>query len=337
MGHVFWSETDIDEGSFSVGLSDGKNLAFRTRLSDGSRSRYDLLPVGEGSSNKPIGHIDVEDSSTSHRFGIWKLNDNSAGTFEVVRKNFGPEPSAAEPLEKSQAQISNKEVPLGAITLYRADLERIIAELSSYFEEPFLPLIRAKEGGQVFVRNAGEYLARRDLPERISELTISIEKPSTHGLKKIVNLILNDDLDSKISVSSPDELWTEAVAQRLSRFMSEFTSTFTGFLRRHGLNVNSLLLVAVLIALPEFRLLDRILIVGLTIILMFVVVWSHKLVPYARIYLDPEKARKPYSKELPSVILGIVATLAISALSALPKLAAWISNAAENLVRLVGN
>lgn len=220
-------------------------------------------------------------------------------------------------------------MPLGAITIYRTDLERILAEIESYFDEPVVPIIRARENDQIVVRNAVEYLARGELPEKLKELTIAAEVPSDHGLKKIVNLSLSDDLDSKITVSSPDELWTEAVGQRLNSYMQQFTSTFTGFLRRHGLNINSFFLVLLLIALPEFELFDRIVLVILALIVMVIIARSQKLVPFARIYLDPDKVRKPYSKEIPSMILGGVTAAAGAAITALPTVSEWIAKGLE--------
>ena len=311
-------------------------LTLETRHDAGDPKRFVLTGKAPDNSTQTVGYLELEDASQSHRVGTWRLTDRSTGTFEVVLKEFGGSTSAS-PIEQSQLLIANKEVPLGAITLYRTDLSRIISELESYFDGPVTVVIRAKESEQVMVRNVAEYLARGDLPDMVKELTLAVEKEATHGLKKIVTITLSDDLDSKIAVSSPDELWTEAVAQRLSRFLEQFTSTFTGFLRRHGLNVNFFMFLGLLIALPEFELADRIIIVLLAIGLMLVIVRSHKLVPFARIYLDPDRVRRPYAKELPSAILGVVAALAISAFTALPKITGWISKAAEWLASALAN
>lgn len=336
VGHLFWEEGHEGVGKIALGQMDGKTLTFISKRQTANPKKYDLeFPSTGTGTNEPIGTLNIEFQNQTARAGTWSLNDGSAGTFEVVIKNIGQTAPDQNPLEKSQVQIANKDVPLGAITLYRPDLSRIISELESYYQEPVVPIIRAKEGDQVIVRNAVEYLARGDLPDKVKELSIVVEANSLHGLKKIINLTLSDDLDSKISVSSPDELWTEAVSQRLSRYMTEFTSSFTGLLRRHGLNINSIILVMLLVALPEFKLSERIVLAFLVIILILLVAQSHKLVPYARIYLDPDRVRKPYSKEIPSVILGIFASIAAATLTALPKISEWITDLIQSVASLI--
>lgn len=329
VGNLYWAEDDQGAGTISVGLSNGKNVRFFTRRDAGEPNKYHL-EVREGdSAPQVVGHLKIEHGNQSMRAGVWSLNDGSAGTFELIIKVIGEQPKADNPIERSQVQIANKDVPLGAITLYRPDLDRVIAELETYFEGPVIPIIRAKEGDQVLVRNAAEYLSRSDLPDKIKEITIALETNAAHGLKKIVSLTLSDDLESKISISSPDELWTEAVSQRLSKYLKEFTGTFTGYFRRHGLTINSLLLLFLVVVLPEFALFERVVITGLTLTLMFLVVRGHKLVPFARIYLDRDRVRRPFAKELPSVILGGVATATAALITAIPAVTGFITRTIE--------
>ncbi|NCP17700.1 MAG: hypothetical protein GW855_00860 [Erythrobacter sp.] len=332
IGNLYWAEEADGTGSIFLGQTNGATLKFSARFDEDNASQVHLDIVNADRGDlEHVGSLELLTHIQSFRAGTWSLNDGSAGTFEVVIKEIGRATATPNPLERSQVQIANKDVPLGAITIYRSDLDRIIAELESYFDEPVVPIFRAKEGDQVTARNAAEYLNRGDLPDKLKELTIAVESSAAHGLKKVINLTLSDDLESNISVSSPDELWTEAVAHRLNSFLQQFTSTFTGALRRHGLNINTVLLIVLLIMLPEFEFLERILITALTVCLMFVVFRSHKLVPFARIYLDPDRVRKPYSKELPSVILGLMATALAAALSTLPIIAEWIASAYEAL------
>lgn len=336
VGHLFWSENEQGVGELSLGQSNGNTLKFGIKRQQPNSNIYDLeIKNTETGESQTIGTMNVEVGNQSLRAGTWALNDGSAGTFEVVIKKVGENSPGQNPLEQSQVQIANKDVPLGAITIYRSDLLRVIAELESYFIEPVIPIIRAREGDQVIVRNAAEYLSRGELPELLKEMTILIESNAVHGLKKVINLTLSDDLDSKISVSSPNELWTEAVSQRLGRYMEQFTSTLTGFLRRHGLNVNTFFLIILLIALPEFQLLERVVLAILVVILMLIVARSHKLVPYARIYLDPDRVRRPFSKELPSVILGAFVAITTGALGALPKISEWIVNTLQSILNAI--
>ncbi|MFO6447708.1 hypothetical protein ACLBKU_11235 [Erythrobacter sp. NE805] len=279
----------------------------------------------DGSLSIVIGELLIENASTSHRNGSWRFADNSSGVFEFVRRSFSSEPSYLSPLEKSQLIVANKEVKLGAITLYRSDVERLIAEIESYFEQPVIPIIRAKEGDQYIAQNSAEYMSRRDLPRRVDEFTLSVEKPDDTGLKKIITIYLSDDMDSKIIVSSSDEMWTEAVASRLSGFMREFSGVFTGALRRHGLTVNTIAFFLLIIYTPEFDFPNRLIFLFLFVIFAFAFTRAHKLVPFARVYLDADQVKRPFAKELPSVILSAIGAAAVSAIASLPKITELVS------------
>lgn len=319
-GGAFLSEDEHCNGRLVFTQAEGTTLVFSSRYQSGNANTISLLLEGKDDGAPTIvGELNLESYSSSHRTGTWRFVDGSAGTFDLIKKEFGASATGTNPFETSQLSVSNKEVPLGAITMYRPDLSRLISEIESYFEGPIVPIIRAKENSQHLTANAAEYLARGDLPEELKELTVSAEQNAKHGLKRIVSITISDDLDSRVTVSSPDELWTEAVSVRLSAFMNEFTGTFTGFMRRHGTNFNGLLLLGLIVAAPELELEIRLALLAAILVFILVVTRTLRLVPFARVYLDPDRIRKPFSKEFPGAIMALFTAMAAAASTAAPE------------------
>ena len=234
-------------------------------------------------------------------------------------------------------RLRNREIPLGAITLYRADLDRLIAELETLVPAPNITTIRAVENEQIAIEQAAQFLARRDYVDVVRSMTISTAEVTSAPLKKIANVILNDDGSSLISVSSTDELWTEAAALRLNKYVNQFSSRFTGILRKHGLNVNSFILIAIIIWMPDRPLIERIIVFAIGMVIIFGIAKSHSLLPYNRVYLDPERQKKPFSKEIPGATMAAFAGIVTAGLSAAPQLFQVARRAIESIMAWLGS
>ncbi|WP_147418742.1 hypothetical protein [Sphingobium terrigena] len=328
-GPLYWTEDGEGAGEFSATTSDGKALAFSTASDSSTPNRIRLFTKDSGSGNAVlVGGMSFEIRAAKQCSGTWDLLDGSKGIFDLAlaeRPSESPSLSAQSPAP----QLWNKEALLGAVTLYRADLERLIAELETFVPAPATTYIRATEGGQVIVHQADAYLARRDRPDIIKDMSIVREEIVSTGFKKIATVNLNDSGENNISVSSPDELWTSAVSQRLESFMGQFTSVFTGILRKHGLNINSLILLCVLIVIPDYKINTRIFIAIGAILIILAIAGSHKFIRFARVYLDPDRPKNPYSKEVPSAIMALIATVIATGFSTLPQILDMLRKAAE--------
>jgi hypothetical protein len=89
-------------------------------------------------------------------------------------------------------------------------------------------------------------------------------------------------------------------------------------LRRQGLNINTIILFAILIWIPDRPLSERIIVFGLGVLLIAMIAKSHSMLPYNRVYLDPDRQKRPFAKEMPGAALAAVAGLVTSALSVAP-------------------
>lgn len=278
--------------------------------------------------NQKFGSAKIEWQSDDKATGSWQFATGAAGVFDLVRYADAPVASA-ETTTNLTDQVLNREVPIGAVTLYRPDLERLIAEMESLVPKPNITTIRATENGQIVVQSATKYLERKDYVDVVRVLTVSTAEVSEKPIKRIANVMLDNDGSSQILISSPDEIWTEAAASRLSKFLDQFSSKLTGWLRRQGLNINTIILFAILIWIPDRPLFERVIVFGLGVILIAMIAKSHSMLPYNRVYLDPERQKRPFAKEIPSAALAVVAGLVTSALSIAPdvfeQLGKWIA------------
>ena len=337
-GTLYWTDQPEGDGRFSVGLPDNQTLAFLTRPQAGDATKYLLyFPPSAGSPNSlPAGELSLEINESERRAGTWRLWNGAEGIFNLIPAGM-PSPSGPHnPASPQLVQFWNKDTPLGAITLYRSDLERLIAELESFVPEPRLTVIRANENDQTIVNKADIYLSRKDYPDVVRELVITCEEVIPQGYRKIITLNLNDDASSTLGVSSPDELWTAAVSIRTEKFISQFTSGLTGWLRKKGLNINSLILVGIIIWMPDRPLIERIFGFIAAVIVIFVIFKSHQLVPYTRVYLNPDKVRRPFEKEVPSIVLTSLAGVLAALVSALPSIIDKVSHVVESVWRVIG-
>ena len=233
IGNAFLDENEGGRGELRVALNNGA-VSVWTTLREGAQLQ---LNAATDENISVTGIIDVDFQSESGFSGTWQLSDGNKG---VV--NFVTAPSAQNPptqLPEQHAQLWNKTIPLGAITLYRADLERLIAEIESHIPQPLQTSIRATENGQVIAMPAKQYLARKEFVDQVNDIALLTEEVVSQGLKKQISVIMNNDGSSNVVAVSPDELWTSAVCSRVEGFLNQFGDRFSSLFRKYGLNVNS--------------------------------------------------------------------------------------------------
>jgi hypothetical protein len=311
-GALFLVESATAEPILTIGFTGGGDVTLRV-VRAGDSPQVELLDE----KGQRFGGATIEHESPKQMRGSWSFSSGAQGVFDLDL--YGQEASA-EPTAAPPDQIWNREVPLGAMTLYRTDLERLIAEMESLVAKPCRTVIRATENEQIVVEPSDKYLSRKDYLDVVRVLTLSTSEITDAPLKRIATVSLNDDGSSEMVTSSPDEIWTAAAALRLEKFLGQFSSRFTGWLRRNGLNINSFILIAILIWMPDRPLWQRIVVFALGVLLIAGIVKSHRLVPFNRVYLDPDRQKKPFAKELPSAFLAGVGAAVIGALASVPQI-----------------
>lgn len=331
-GPLYWAEPETGEGVLSATVGDNQVFSFATLRDPAAPDKINLYAdtPDEKGNRALLGSLTFDHATDIGCSGTWEWIDRTKGIFDLGIPARVGVPSDT-PVQELSLKLWNKDIPLGAITLYRNDLARLIAELESFVPEGASTIIRATEGGQVIIQTAADYLARGDLPDVLKHISISREEAVTAGFKKIVTVNLDDSGGNNIVVSSPDELWTSAVSQRVAGFMRQFTSVFTGFLRKHGLDFNAILLAIVVVALPDYSLNERIVIFAALIIIALLIARYHKFIRLARVYLDPDRTKRPFSKEVPSAIFALIVAAVAWVFSALPQIFELLQRIAKSI------
>lgn len=312
-GTLYFETRENEPSVLAIGFTGGPDVRL-SAIENETNGMVDLYIEG---TDRKFGFAKIESQSDNNASGYWQFATGATGVFDLIKQTNLPALSS-EPATNLLDQVLNREVPIGAVTLYRPDLERLIAEMESLVPKPNITTIRATENGQIVVQQASAYLDRRDYVDVVRILTVSTAEVTDRPIKRIANVMLDDDGSSQILISSPDEIWTEAAASRLSKFLDQFSSKLTGWLRKQGLNINTIILFAILIWIPDRPLIERIAIFGIGVLVIAMIAKSHSMLPYNRVYLDPDRQKRPFAKEMPGAALATVSAVVISALSAAP-------------------
>jgi hypothetical protein len=72
--------------------------------------------------------------------------------------------------------------------------------------------------------------------------------------------------------------------------------------------------------MPDRPLFERIIVFSLGLIIILIIAKSHDLLPYNRVYLDPDRQKRPFAKEIPGASVAAIAGLVTAGLSSAPKI-----------------
>lgn len=327
---VYFQEGPDGRGLLSIGWSGGGDISMDAEPGPQPNVRI-LKAVG---TDKPCGTLTIEQTSENQISGSWSLDSGALGIFELVLARDSNE--VQQVAAQTAQSLWDRARPIGAVTLDRADIVRLISEMESYVPEPRQTIIRATEYGQSIVQSAASYLGRTDYPEVVRSMVISTEEANKTSYHKVINLILDDDGSSRIVASSPDELWTAAAAQRLDEYLTQFSSRLTGWLRRRGLGINTVILIAILIWMPDRPLVERIIGFSLGVALIALIARSHKLLPYNRVYLNPQRQKQPFAKELPGAAMAAAAGTVAAMLSSVPAIVRALKDIWPTIINYFG-
>jgi hypothetical protein len=138
-----------------IGFTGGGDVRLSALENDGDETVSLFL---EGT-KQLFGTAQIESQTDDKANGSWKFVTGAAGVFDVIRYADGPN-SLTERASNLPDQVWNREIPIGAITLFRPDLQRLIAEMESLVPKPNITNVRATENGQVVVQPASKYISR---------------------------------------------------------------------------------------------------------------------------------------------------------------------------------
>lgn len=326
--------TEDENGNLwlSVRTNFGDTARFRATKAGDAEATLELIAVDTDNNilpDIPGGRFEIQTRDGESFSGIWSLNDGAEGSFRFSRDTVAQQANSLKEADVPTAlQLWTKEIPLGAITLSRTELNALLDKMHSLIDVRSQGFILANVNDQDVRLPVLEFLAKKDLPKQIFSLTVSYQEvvAGGQGLKKTINLHLNRDGNNRIVVEAPSEAWSAGIADRLNRYMGDFTSAGTSWLQKHGLNFNTIILVAFLVFMPDLSMLQRV--VSLAFVFGIIFSWFRLIgtIPRARIYLDANERPVGWKRQIPTILSGIFVGIAVAALVAAPSIAAGLAS-----------
>lgn len=236
--------------------------------------------------------------------GQWSSTIGTGGTFILHPHDSNDEAASKAGLLPERLHLATR--TLGAIRLYSEDVQELIGFLSKDFSQGRVVVTYRQRGNEIS-RYASEMA---DDLTRLGELRyvkLQIQEPEAYGINRLAIVELNAEGANEVRVQGVQESWVIGKAESVSSLLRIHQKALSTTFRSFGLNINGLLALAALVALPELSIGRRVVFVLAVAIIAGLIVQAHKrLIPNAMIYLTP---RRPSALERawPQMLSWIIA------------------------------
>lgn len=304
---------------FSKGAEGKTNLVLRANSSSGAVVlRGDLSTSGnvvsaelreEAESGAPPRSANVVFTLfTQERIqGRWEMPDGNAGTLNLVLAPLATPfvPSGTQPAAPIQVVQSSKQLP--KITIYRDEIKDLCSAMKVWLPSAYDVIVRAEIDGQEVRRFAPHFWEMPSLPSRASSLNLWLSEPGE--IARSINVSLSAD-DCSYTVSGADEIWVSGTLHRIEKTFERKHSWWKRVYEKHALNLNGIALLLAIAFVPSLDLLDRIILLGSTVALAWVIKQLHDWTTALKIYLRTDYKETSYI-ELPRLLTTLAGTALI--------------------------
>jgi hypothetical protein len=219
--------------------------------------------------------------------GQWKSDIGTGGTF-ILYPHDVPQPTATGGLPE---QLSTRLRSVGAVRLYADDVRELIAFLGRDFSPGIRVIVTYEENGTRVSKFAPAFVAN-DLVRlgKLKYLKLNLQEHEAHGLNRVASIELSATGTNDVLVQGVQESWVVGKAEALTARLRSHEKVFATTFRRHGLNINGVMLLITLVLLPELPLWRRAVFLALVVAIAAVVAQLHsRFIPNALIYLTPQE------------------------------------------------
>jgi hypothetical protein len=139
-------------------------------------------------------------------------------------------------------------------------------------------------------------------------LKVTIQEPEAYAINRLVVVEFNALGPNEIRVQGVRESWVLGRAEAIGAFLKRYESSLVTTYRKFGLNLNTVIFLAMLVVIPEIRELSaRGIFVGSVFLLLLLLLWLHRrFIPNASIYLTEEKPNA-FVRAWPTILSWLVA------------------------------
>ena len=219
-----------------------------------------------------------------HLRGEWSSTTGTAGTFVAYPHDQETDQAAAHAKSSAPEQIYLHTIVLGSLSLYEPDIIALISEVGKDFKGGRLIATYSTGVGEA-TKYVEDFIADLAKLRSLTYLKLQIQEPEAHGINKISIVELRAYGVNEIRVQGINEAWTIGRAQGLANFLRSYENIVVTGYKKFGLNLNGVIFLGMLIAIPEVpSLLSRTIFVGAVVALLAILLWLHsKFIPNATI------------------------------------------------------
>jgi len=238
--------------------------------------------------------------------GTWASTLGTGGTFLLLPHGY--EERSASNITNLPEQLHTATRIVGAVRLYPGDVKDLIEAIRKDFTVGQV-IANYHENGNERSKYAADFEREFGRLKELRYLRLHVQEPEAHGLSRVATIELTASGANTIRVQGIQESWVigkaEALMLELRKYQKFFPTTFNKF----GLNLNTLLAAAALIALPELSLGRRALFFLAVAAVIAINVQIHaKLIPNALIYLSAPQPGT-LARALPQIGSTLLATI----------------------------
>lgn len=266
----------------------------------------------QGGDPKDHGTLSIEGKLTSegNLRGTWQSTIGTGGTFDLYPHDIVRQTEPITTGASTPEQLYSRTVSVGAIKLYAQDVLNLIQYAQEEFNHP-KPVVTYHLRGNKVAKYASEFINESPKIGQLDYLKIIVQEPDSHGINRIVVIELRAFGSNEITVQGTRESWVVGKSQALVAFLKRHQSNLVTNYRKFGLNLNSVIFLAMLVAIPEIDTWEaRTGFVIATISLLGALLWAHsKFIPNASLVLTEEKPNA-LTRAWPTILSWFVAASA---------------------------
>jgi len=174
--------------------------------------------------------------------------------------------------------LYQKTINLGCYKLDNTDFMNLLNVLKQGINPVVIFAFTIKDGEKTYYKIGDELLKDERIPNKIVEITISLNEPIANVGDKVIYLSLGKS-QSTLTVWSQDSLWVEGKCRELLDYLERYASKWHYYYGKYGLWVNSFVFFALLVVLPAIHsIMKRLILTCATFILLFLLLGMYNLV-----------------------------------------------------------
>ncbi len=254
--------------------------------------------------------IDAGLTSEGHLRGTWNSSIGSGGTFELFPHDQALDNDELKAEQSGPEQLYTRRLPLGAIKLYANDVRALLQYMVEEFTAP-RPVVAYRVRGNEVAKYAADFVREFSAIGELDYLKVTVQEPDAHGLNRLVVVELNASGANQLLVQGTRESWVVGRSEALASFLRVYQRNLVTTYKRFGLNINSMIFLAMLVAIPEIASWqNRVVFVVATVILLGLLYWIHaKFIPNASVSLVEPRANA-FVRAWPTILSWVVAVSA---------------------------